>query len=152
MPDTVARLRREAPQVDWRCGDAGDPESYVGIATADRVIALEVLQYLPFAATLERWWSLVRPGGRLVIIVPNADCPIVAKPVARFTGRFQPVSVGAVVEAVTRLPEVATWAWRGFTFAQDQSIQPYAIGAWTREVTTPLVPPNRLQFAVCRRP
>jgi len=149
VADTIERLRRTCPAIDWRCGDAGNAKSYAGITPVDLVVALEVLQYLPFAATIERLWELVRPGGRLVGVIPNADCPIVAKPVERFTGHFVPVSASQVQQVTSALPSTEGWAYRGLTFAAEQMIVPYAISPWTR-ATTWEVPPNRFQFVIRR--
>lgn len=149
VAETVERLRHSVPSIDWRHGDAGDPQSYAGITPVDLVVALEVLQYVPFAATVERLWDLVRPGGRLVGVIPNADCPIVAKPVQRFAGHFIPVSAMHLVQVVGGLPGSAGWAYRGFTFATEQTIAPYAISPWARDPQWQ-VQPNRFQFVVRR--
>jgi 2-polyprenyl-3-methyl-5-hydroxy-6-metoxy-1,4-benzoquinol methylase len=149
VAETVERLRRDCPSIDWRCGDAGAMQAYTGIKPADLVVALEVLQYLPLAATIERLWGLVRPGGRLVGVIPNADCPIVAKPVARFAGHFVPVSAAQLVQVIGGLPATEGWAYRGLTFATEQVIVPYVVSPWTR-VGTWDAPPNRFQFVVRR--
>lgn len=149
VPDTVARLGREHPDVRWLAGDAGNEASYAGIDACDLVFALEVLQYVPFAETVALLWSKVKPGGRLVGIIPNRECPIVAKPMARFGGRFMAMDAASIGKALGALPGLACWRLRGMSFALDQRIAPYEVSPWTDAGGWP-TPPNRFQFVATR--
>jgi 2-polyprenyl-3-methyl-5-hydroxy-6-metoxy-1,4-benzoquinol methylase len=150
IAETVEKLQKTNPEVIWRQGDAGLASAYVGIETVDLISALEVLQYVEFAQTIERLWSLLRPGGRLVGVIPNANCPIVAKATERFSGYFRPVCVEDIISAVVQLPELESWSYRGMTFANDQSIAPYVVSLWTSAPDWEM-PPNRFQFVIRKR-
>lgn len=149
VPETVARLGREHPDVHWIAGDAGQEASYASVAPCDLVFALEVLQYVPFAPTIALLWSKVKPGGRLVGIIPNRDCPIVAKPMARFGGHFKAMDAASIGQILGSLPGLECWRLRGMAFAKDQRLAPYEVSPWTDTIAWPS-PPNRFQFVVKR--
>ncbi len=149
VTDTVAELRRRAPGVDWRWGDAGEDGTAAVIPAGDVVFLVEVLQYLDAPVALRRWWDRVRPGGRLVVVVPNADCPIVWRTRARLAG-YCPLSPADVAGVVASLPDVADWTFRGLLFRDDQALAPYDVSGWGREDDRWPEPPNRLQFVVHR--
>ena len=142
VAETVARLKSEQPTVEWIAGDAGQEAATAALGSFDVVAALEVLQYVPFATVVSRLWGSVAPGGRLLAIVPNAACPIVARPVSRFGDNFRPVTAGELERQFTTLPGLACWGYRGLSFAEDQRIAPYSVSPWTTHGEW-LHPPNR---------
>jgi SAM-dependent methyltransferase len=142
----IERNSRLYPEVQWIASPLLSMQTE---ETYDLVFSIEVLQYLAFPEALVRFWSLVRPGGRLIIIVPNRDCPIVERAMIRFGGRFLPPSVEGLRAALPNLPELAWWRMRGLFFLPDQSVSPYGPGSWTTEPDW-TTPPNRLQLAVQR--
>jgi SAM-dependent methyltransferase len=139
---SIERNARLHPNVQWI---ASPLLSMRTEETYDLVFAIEVLQYLPCAEAIRHFWSLVRAGGRLVIIVPNRDCPIVGRAMTRFAGRFSPPSALALGTALPDLPGLSWWRVRGLFFLPDQSVSPYGPGSWTTEQDWP-APPNRLQL------
>ncbi len=147
---TVAALRQRAPEISWHAGDAGEAASYAGLTGSDLVFALEVLQYVPFAPTLRLLWQQVRPGGRLIGLIPNRACPIVAKPMARFAGRYHAVDEDEIALALGELPGLETWRLRGLRFAADQVVAPYAVTPWSSAAAIEPVP-NRFQFVALRQ-
>jgi protein-L-isoaspartate O-methyltransferase len=134
---------RRYPEVTWICGDAGDRRTLQSLGSFDLIFLVEVLQYLPIADTLLRVTKQLAPGGRLVAIVPNAECPIIQKAAARFNGHYVPADVGEVKRTFESAPTVDWWACRGMTFADDQRVVPYALSPWTDDPNWP-APPNRL--------
>jgi len=59
---------------DKRNGDAGDIARLRPTASYDTVYSSHCLEHMPDpAAALERWWSLVMPGGHLITVVPDAE-------------------------------------------------------------------------------
>jgi hypothetical protein len=91
------------------------------------------------------------PGGRLVAVVPNADCSIVAGTRQRFDARYAPPTFEQLSREVGSLPGVAQWACRGLSFADDQRIAPYETTPWTRAPSWTRQP-NRLQLAAVKTP
>ncbi len=147
---TVVKLRQDHPRHTWIAGNAGDAAIYSGIQLVDVVAALEVLQYVPFAANVMRLWSLVRPGGRLVIVIPNAECPIVAKPMQRFSGHYHAVAAAEIVTTFAALPDLAGWMYRGLAFSDNQVVAPYRASPWTTAAEW-IAPPNRFQAVAVRQ-
>jgi SAM-dependent methyltransferase len=149
VPDTVARLGRDHPGIRWIAGDAGAQASYADVAACDLVSALEVLQYVPFGSTVELLWSRVKEGGRLIGLIPNRDCPIVAKPMERFGGRFMAKDAAGIAAILGGLPQLECWRLRGMSFAEDQRFAPYAVSPWTDATAWPRQP-NRFLFVAKR--
>jgi SAM-dependent methyltransferase len=149
IAETIQQLRTEEPAITWMVGDVAQSAQLADCQACDLVFALEVLQYVPFAPALEQLWRLVRPGGRLIGLIPNRDCPIVAKPMARFKDRYLAVTCAEIAACLAGLPGVASWKLRGLRFAADQSIAPYQVSPWGGE-TAWEAPPNRFQFVAIR--
>ncbi len=147
---TVAALRQRAPAISWRAGDAAAAASYAQLPACDLVFALEILQYVPFAPTISLLWQQVLPGGRLIGLIPNRCCPIVAKPMTRFAGRYLAVDEGEIGAALAALPALGAWRLRGLRFADDQAIAPYAVSQWTGASLAGAVP-NRFQFVAIKQ-
>lgn len=157
----IVQLRRRHPELRWEVGTLEERELCERIGGFDLITLVEVLQYVPVEATLRRAWSLLEPGGRLVAVVPNRDCSIVARAMARFGADPGPLPPGVSAEAaplyfppsVAELIAIARgledsqgWGLEAMFFAADQTLVPYAVSGWTttEEFATP---PNRLVFA-----
>ncbi|MBV9124585.1 MAG: class I SAM-dependent methyltransferase [Planctomycetes bacterium] len=72
-PVCVERLRAQLPEVEARVADLTDPEFAlrVGRAVFDVIICLNVLEHIQDdAQTLAQFREALRPGGRLLLIVP----------------------------------------------------------------------------------
>jgi hypothetical protein len=95
-------------------------------------------------------WRHVRPGGRLIGLIPNAACPIVAGAMGRFSGRYHAARVEDIAAMAANLDALAVWAVRGLRFAADQRITPYEVDRWTTEVCGS-EPPNRLSFVFLKK-
>jgi SAM-dependent methyltransferase len=138
----INRNRQRTNSIEWILGQALDiPRA----ASYDLVFAVEVLQYLSFQGTLGELWDHMAPGGRLVAVVPNRDCPLVQCPTERYEGQYWPPTVGEISASVLALPELAYWGIRGLQFAADQSIVPYDVTEWMDGPSLTGVP-NRFVF------
>jgi 2-polyprenyl-3-methyl-5-hydroxy-6-metoxy-1,4-benzoquinol methylase len=163
----ILELRRTHPDQRWEAGTLDDRHLYERLGSFDAIVLVEVLQYVPVAATLRKAWNLLAPGGRLVAVVPNAECPIVARAAARFPGSYLAPS-GAELALVGReLEECEAWGLQGMSFGTDQSLVPYVVSSFAaqREAVAqsermaqpetatspePAPPPNRWVFAAQR--
>lgn len=149
----IARLRRAHPQVRWVVADLTALEGAELAAEYDVVTASEVLQHVPAAAAIRTLWQRVAPGGRLVAVMPNADCPIVQRTQTRFGGHYNGMHLTTLLECLAALPGAAFYRWRGAGFLADQTLLPYGLTPW---LDGPHdfgeAPPNRFQFAVLRAP
>lgn len=150
-PKFIERLRQEHPSVRWEVATFDDPSFRSSLGPLDRISLVEVLQYIPVAETLRQAWELLAPGGRLAAVVPNRECPIVGRAMERFPGKYLPPTPGELASIGEALCAggAGSWALSGMTFAEDQTLNPYAVSQWTRQprFTTP---PNRLVFAAVR--
>jgi 2-polyprenyl-3-methyl-5-hydroxy-6-metoxy-1,4-benzoquinol methylase len=150
VAEPIAGLAKSHPHIRWLVGDLSRERLPLAPASVDVLLLVEVLQYMPLGASLAAAWSLLAPGGRLVAVVPNAACPIVAGTRARFDSRYAPPTVEQLAAAIASLDGVEQWACRGLAFAEDQRIAPYRVtpwatsGDWTQ-------PPNRLQLVVSKQ-
>jgi SAM-dependent methyltransferase len=147
--EPIAQLARDFPEIRWLRGNLLSGEVAVPRHSADLVFLIEVLQYMPFGLAIETAWDLVAPGGRLVAVVPNAECPIVSRTKERFDARYAPPSADDVRQKLDAFVGVERWACRGLTFGGDQRIAPYDVTAWS-EAPSWSQPPNRLQFVVIK--
>jgi len=143
MEELVAELRKKHPHVRWTTGDVQDRTFRESLGAFDLVFLLEVLQYMPIRDTIHGLWESLAPGGRIVAMVPNRECPIIQGAVARFEGRYAPPSPAEIVAVLASLPEHAYWEYRGLRFQEDQRHLPYAVSPWTRSILWD-APPNRL--------
>lgn len=134
MDSTLAALRDTHPTIEWITGNFLDPATLDKIGLFDRAVAIESFQCAgPPLASLEALWSVIAPGGRLVVITPNAQCPIVQKALAAMTGNLFAVGPDELVDTARRLPGLARYALRGLTFATDQWIAPYDASPWAQD-------------------
>lgn len=151
----VERLQHTHPSIRWQVGTLLDLGSDLG--SLDLITLVEVLQYIPVEATLRHAWSLLAPGGRMVAVVPNRECPIVARAMARFPGNYLPPSAAELIQVGERLEQCQGWGLQGMVFGEEQTLAPYAVSAWTRSAQFGFpahLPkqPNRLVFAAAKTP
>jgi 2-polyprenyl-3-methyl-5-hydroxy-6-metoxy-1,4-benzoquinol methylase len=147
----VERLQKEHPSIRWQVGSLDELGERLG--PFDLITLVEVLQYIPVAATLRRAWRLLAPGGRVVAVVPNRECPIVARAMARFPGKYLPPNAAELAEVAEQLEHCSGWGLQGMLFAEEQALAPYAVSAWTRSAQFSLPSqPNRLVFAAAKAP
>jgi SAM-dependent methyltransferase len=139
----VERNRRAYPNLEWLQGNGADPAFIDALPSFERVFLVEVLQYLDLVAVLPRIWQHVFPGGRLVGMIPNAECPIVARSLLRFGERYRAARIEELATLAETFGDVACWSWRGVSFLSDQRIVPYRVGPWTTDLAI-ADPPNRL--------
>jgi 2-polyprenyl-3-methyl-5-hydroxy-6-metoxy-1,4-benzoquinol methylase len=147
----IERLRAQHPSIRWDVGTLDNPAYCSSLGSFDRISLVEVLQYVPIGPTLRRAWELLAPGGRLVAVVPNRECPIVARAMQRFPGKYLPPTpreLASVGEALCT-GGGNSWGVQGMSFAEDQILSPYAISNWTR-VPAFVTAPNRLLFAALK--
>ena len=156
----IERSRKEHPSVRWEVGTLDDPRFCAGLGTFDRILLVEMLQYVPVAETLRRAWEMLAPGGRLAAVVPNRECPIVVRAMERFPGQFippTPAELATIGEALCA-GGAGSWGLKGMSFAEEQTLNPYEISPWTRPAQLAgsprgvsfAKPPNRLAFAAVR--
>jgi hypothetical protein len=149
--ETGIQANGKGPEdVTWIVGNLLDEDFLDALPTYERICMVEVLQYVPFARVIERVWSKVEPGRRLVGVVPNGDCPIVRNASARFSELYAAPSPDELLTGIKRLAHVESSALRGMTFQSDQRINPYRVSEWN-ESTQYANPPNRLQFVVIKQ-
>ena len=150
IPETIKSCREKYPHVRWECGSASDETFVKSLGDFDVIFLVEVLQYVDWESTLRTFWDNVRPGGRIVAVVPNKNNSIVQKTMSRFGHTYLPPSPSELVALVASLTEVECWAHRGMDFQQDQRLVPYLAHPW---VTTGELqdPANRLVFAIMKR-
>jgi SAM-dependent methyltransferase len=142
------RLRRRYPRIRWVAGDFRDPSVIPRHENRfDVILAVEVLQYAPIRESLELLWNRLSPGGRIVGVIPNARCPLVAKTVQRFDGRYQAVTGDILARVFGELPGVDGLQMRGLNFRPDQTLWPYQASSWTRSERSSA---NRLQFVALK--
>lgn len=149
VTSTIERHTRDHPEIDWRCGNLVDPEFCSQLGTYDCVFLVEVLQYVPISETIAAAWKLLSPGGRIVGVVPNVDCPIVQNACRRFSGQYAPPTSSELAGVLASLVGAEHWALRGLQFGRDQRIVPYDVSPWTCGPISAgdTAPPNRLMFA-----
>lgn len=135
--------RQSFPQLDWRCGDILNTSFLRTLPKFDRIFMIEMLQYVDMAATIPIVWQLIRPGGRLVCMVPNEECPIIRTVTQRFGKRYLAVNSRTLVDLADCLNGLAFWSCRGLTFQSDQRVVPYCVGDWSTQTNYERAP-NRL--------
>lgn len=146
----LTQNRQRRPEIRWECVDLNDRPAVERLGAFDRVYAMEVLQYVPFRQTVELLFGRLAPGGRLIGMVPHADCPIVRNSFARFEGQYRGASVAELAEFASATPEIETWACRGLMFTEDQRIAPYEVTPWLQQPSWSAVP-NRLLFVAIKQ-
>jgi SAM-dependent methyltransferase len=146
IDSVIAENRRRFPEVQWRVASA---EAEVGEGNVDLVFMVEVLQYIEIEASIRRYWDALTAGGRVVGIVPNADCPIVQRVIERFDAQYRPPSQETLRGVLDRVAGNSSWKLRGMSFQNDQTICPYRVSGWGNRADEESVP-NRLQFVAIK--
>lgn len=150
VEEVVAENRRDFPEIEWVSGDLMQPDFMDVLPTLDRIFLVEVLQYVDMASAVRAAWRRLRPGGRLICMVPNRACPIVARAVARFGECYRAVAPSLVAPIADTLPGLAMWAGRGLTFRSDQRLLPYEVSDWTDQLAF-AAPPNRINLVYVKQ-
>jgi 2-polyprenyl-3-methyl-5-hydroxy-6-metoxy-1,4-benzoquinol methylase len=122
--------RARNPEIHWSCMNVEDWASRCDESSFDIVIASEVLQYVDFEAVAAKLHRTVRPGGRLVIVIPNSDCPIIRRTFQRFDGQYVGISLADITTLTHRVFPNSRCLWRGLCFREDQTMFPYEASAW----------------------
>jgi SAM-dependent methyltransferase len=139
-PDPV---RPDVRRFDIEHGDANRITSFVDeLASFDYVFSSHCLEHMSDAGgALQEWWRLVRPGGVMVVIVPDEDLyeqgywPSLFNPDHKFTfsiakqGSWSPVSRN-LTELTRGLPDANPISIRLQDNAYERSF--LAPGAWPR--------------------
>ena len=146
----VAANRIGCPEIEWLSGNLMQPDFMALLPTFDRIFLVEVLQYVDMADAVRAAWGRLRPGGRLVCMVPNEACPIVARAIARFGDCYRAAAPTVVAAIAESLPALAMWAGRGLTFQLDQQLLPYKVSPWAERLTFE-EPPNRFNIVYVKR-
>lgn len=149
-PAAIAALQRQQPGIRWFVGDAGEFATEQIAEAYDLIVSSEVLQYVDATRAIMRMWDHVAPGGRLMVVIPFAGCPIVQSVRDRFDGHYQGITLSAVEQLAGKLANVERVFWRGATFLEDQTLLPYGLGPWRDTFHPPAKPPNRLQIVFLR--
>jgi 2-polyprenyl-3-methyl-5-hydroxy-6-metoxy-1,4-benzoquinol methylase len=150
MVEALLADNRRRPEVRWECLNLNDRPRIEALGTFDRVYAMEVLQYVPVRETVAFLYSRLNPGGRIVAMIPNAECPIVQRSFSRFEGQYVGASVGELADLATELVDLEMWAYRGLAFSEDQRIAPYEFSSWMLSSDEWAAPPNRLLWVALR--
>lgn len=144
----IAELRRRYPGVTWRDGDLARPDLVLEAGEAfNAMVFVEVLQYLPGRECLPAYWSALKPGGRLVAVVPNSACPIVGRVEERFRPRFAGLDRDGVRQLAESLGHVDGRSVLGLFFRDDQRLAPYDVRETASDPGGRGAEPNRLAFA-----
>jgi 2-polyprenyl-3-methyl-5-hydroxy-6-metoxy-1,4-benzoquinol methylase len=146
----VAENRSKCPEIEWMPGDLMQREFMELLPNFDRIFLVEVLQYVDMASAVRVAWRRLRPGGRLICMVPNHACPIVARAIERFGECYRAIAPATVASIAESLPGLAMWAGRGLTFQSDQRLLPYTVSAWTQQLDF-AEPPNRLNLVFVKQ-
>jgi len=149
---TIAQLTQIYPQINWFVADIENMPELGTKDPYDLVFACEVLQHVNFAKAIFSLWRQVASGGRLIGIVPYADCPHVQRVQTRFPGRYMGVSLAEIGNVGAQLTGLGKWFWRGAHFHVDQTIAPYGLTPWSsaHERVDENIP-NRIQFVFIRQ-
>lgn len=131
------------PGIDWRCGDILDTSFVTTLPQFDRIFMIEMLQYVDMATIIPLIWKILRPGGRIVCMVPNKDCPIIKEVAHRFGDRYLAFAPNLLPGLANRLDDLEDWSCRGLTFRKEQNLLAYKVGEWSKRLDWER-PPNRL--------
>jgi SAM-dependent methyltransferase len=152
VPEAIARLERESPDIRWLCGSPHDPELIEQLGTYAIAFLLEVLQYTKFPDALRAVWRHLEPGGRLIAVAPNPNCPIVSRTRDRFDTLYAPPTLIEIQSEVSGWSDLEHVAYRAMFFGADQRIAPYEVSPWVTSGGWNGMEPNRIQFVATKRP
>jgi 2-polyprenyl-3-methyl-5-hydroxy-6-metoxy-1,4-benzoquinol methylase len=152
VPEAIAGLVRESPHIRWLCGSPHDPELIEQLDTYDIAFFLEVLQYTKFPEALRAVWHHLEPGGRLIAVSPNPNCPIVTRTRDRFETWYSPPALAEIQAELSGWTDLEHAAYRAMFFGTDQRIAPYEVRPWLTSGKWDGLEPNRIQFVATKRP
>lgn len=147
MEQLLAANRASAPDVEWQ--QSTDDNAHLA-SDFDLMFFVEVLQCLPSLDLLEPHWAQLRPGGRLIGLLPNAECPIAAKTADRLEGHYTPRRFDELAAVARGLEGLDVARIRGLSFQEDQRLLPYAVSQWQLNEWPDGPPPNRWQFVFAK--
>ena len=128
----IPRLREEAPAVAWWHDDISTWKQPRTADPFELIVACETLQYVEFNSAVQRLLQILAENGRLVILIPNADCPIVRQVSERFDYKYDGVSMEQIETRLAGISNDFYTAYRGIYFQEDQTLVPYQSGPWKR--------------------
>lgn len=156
----IPRLREATPSVYWNNADLANWTLPPAATKYDLIVACEVLQYVDFDRVVANLVDALDNGGRLMIVIPNADCPTVQEVSKRFGNRYEGISGRGVQQRFSRYAGQLRVAMRGIRFRQTESPVPYESSGWRKiELSHPsplgigrgrATPPNRLQLVISK--
>lgn len=149
ISSAIEAHRQNYPHIRWECGTPTNPAFLRELGDFDTIYLLESLQYFSPRIALAELWRRLKPGGRMVIVVPNGNCPIVKRVRERFQGNYDPPNLTELSGIIAELPGMEVWQARGLFFGEDQRILPYVTGEWSRS-DLGTGEPNRLQVVILK--
>jgi 2-polyprenyl-3-methyl-5-hydroxy-6-metoxy-1,4-benzoquinol methylase len=148
----IVELRSLHPEVRWIAGNFLEPGTLGSGESFDLITAIEVLQYVSLEEAVSFLWKHLKPGGRLVGALPNADCPIVQRTICRFHGHYNSIATSELISLLKTFPNLDAWAISGLSFRDDQKIWPYEASPWITNPEWKDRVPNRLLFVAQKAP
>ncbi len=153
----IPQLRNQSPGICWSAGDLGTWQLPANSERYDIILACEVLQYVDFDVVVKNLTDALTDSGRLIIVIPNADCDIVKRSTSRFDNRYLGVATDSLADRLSKYADDFHITYRGIRFQEDQSVVPYVTDAWTTVFPTKnrnevghATPANRLQIVLSR--
>lgn len=141
----IAQLREDAPTVAWRQADIATWKQPRHADPFDLIVACETLQFVEFHNAIGRLLSVLSCGGRIVVQIPNADCPVVATAGQEFPNEYPGISMKSLNHRLRNLTQENYVAYRGIYAAQDSTVAPYQSGPWHR-ILPDASPPSSPHF------
>jgi 2-polyprenyl-3-methyl-5-hydroxy-6-metoxy-1,4-benzoquinol methylase len=145
-PALVASLQQSHPALRWLEYSLSQSAPASLRAMFDCVFAVEVLQYVQLRMGLQHLWDFAAPGGRLVGIVPNRDCPFLASAIARFDGFYAPPATHELIAELRMLSGTTNVTVQGMWYTQQPEGPPYRLGPTDAAGD----PPNRLLWTATK--
>ena len=120
------------------------------------------MQYVDFDSVIANLLEGLTDQGRLVIMLPNADCPNVKRSSSRFDNLYAGVSPLSLRKRFAEYSSRYRIDYRGIRFQNDQALVPYISDPWVRLCfsnsqadsiscdDSSALPPNRLQIVFSR--
>lgn len=113
----------ECARWDWEQGDAQDLEG-IPPSSFDWVYSSHCLEHLPDPLrALHRWWEVLRPGGRLLVAVPDEDL---------YEQGYWPSRFNPVHQWTFTLHKSVSWSPRSLSLAELVATLPGHKVLWLR--------------------
>lgn len=162
VKERIPQLREETPSVYWSGADLSQWRLPSGASPYDLIVACEVLQFVDFDYVVGNLIDALSVRGRLMIIIPNADCATVQSVSQRFQHRYAGISGTKLRERFARYGANIKVSYRGIRFRDDQAAVPFWADPWRSLGPSPprpmgllpdrKTPPHRLQLVVTKLP